>query len=146
MSAFHPLPNNWFRLLRLSPNTPEHTSYELGSFELGHSPCYNALSYCWGELERSIPIQCNGSTMMITPHLEEAIACLGTLKRDTEWIWIDQICINQDDDLERALQVSMMKDIYTSSEGTIIWLGSHVEDIETVPPFLRVFQPFIIEI
>ncbi|RFN46935.1 heterokaryon incompatibility protein-domain-containing protein [Fusarium flagelliforme] len=75
--------------------------------------------------------------MMITPHLKEAIACLGTLKRETEWIWIDQICINQDDDLERALQVGMMKDIYTSSEGTIIWLGSHVRNIERVPPLLE---------
>ena len=145
MSAFHPLPNSWFRLLRLSPITPEHQSYELVSFKLGHSPCYNALSYCWGEFERSSSIQCNGNTMIITPHLKEAIGCLGTIKRDTEWIWIDQICINQEDDLERAVQVGMMKNIYASCKGTIIWLGSHVKGIETVPPLVERLSIFYAE-
>jgi len=31
----------------------------------------------------------------------------------------------------------MMKDIYTSSKGTIIWLGSHIRGIETVSPLLE---------
>ncbi|KAJ4135292.1 hypothetical protein NW768_004914 [Fusarium equiseti] len=82
---------------------------------------------------------------MITPHLAEAICCLRTLKRNTEWIWIDQICIDQDDDLERGLQVSMMKKIYSSSEGTIIWLGSDVRGIEAVPPLIKRLSIFYTE-
>ncbi|RBR20100.1 uncharacterized protein FIESC28_05379 [Fusarium coffeatum] len=83
--------------------------------------------------------------MMVTPHLKEAIGCLGTINRDTEWIWIDQICINQEDDLERAVQVGMMKDIYASCKGTIIWLGSHVEEIETVPTLVERLSIFYAE-
>ncbi|KAJ4015526.1 hypothetical protein NW752_006986 [Fusarium irregulare] len=83
--------------------------------------------------------------MTITPHLKEAIGCLGTIKRDTEWIWIDQICINQEDDLERAVQVGMMKDIYASCKGTIIWSGTHVSGIETVPPLVERFSIFYAE-
>ncbi|KAJ4246840.1 hypothetical protein NW762_013392 [Fusarium torreyae] len=67
---------------------------------------------------------------------------LRLLKRETEWIWVDQICINQDDDIERAIQVDMMKDIYTSSQGTIIWLGSHVPYTETVPTLVERLSAF----
>ncbi|KAF4448948.1 heterokaryon incompatibility protein [Fusarium austroafricanum] len=70
---------------------------------------------------------------MITPHLKEAINALGLLtNRKTEWIWIDQICINQDDKKERAIQVDMMKHIYSLSLGTIIWLGTNVPNVETI--------------
>ncbi|KAL9074303.1 MAG: hypothetical protein Q9157_004425, partial [Trypethelium eluteriae] len=38
-------------------------------------------------------------------------------------IWADQICINQNDRDEKAAQLSIMVDIYTSAKCVIIWLG-----------------------
>ncbi|KAK0672168.1 heterokaryon incompatibility protein-domain-containing protein [Cercophora samala] len=38
-------------------------------------------------------------------------------------IWIDAVCINQDDLQERAFQVKMMGDVYRKAAHTIIWLG-----------------------
>ena len=44
-------------------------------------------------------------------------------RRDVRFIWIDQICINQQDDLEKAVQVKMMRDIYVSAHKVLVWLG-----------------------
>jgi hypothetical protein len=38
-------------------------------------------------------------------------------------LWIDALCINQDDVNERTQQVRMMGDVYSSAEQVIIWLG-----------------------
>jgi hypothetical protein len=61
-------------------------------------------------------------SFLVTPNLESALLRL----RDTNCstlLWIDAICINQDDLLERAAQVGFMKDIYNDSTGVIVWLG-----------------------
>ena len=42
-------------------------------------------------------------------------------------IWIDQVCINQDDFDERSQQVMLMRDIYTRSQQVYIWLGEYAE-------------------
>ena len=42
-------------------------------------------------------------------------------------IWIDQVCINQDDFDERSQQVMLMRDIYTRSQQVYIWLGECAE-------------------
>lgn len=45
--------------------------------------------------------------------------------------WIDAICINQEDLNEKALQVSIMSQIYTNASTVIAWLGG--EDIFSRP-------------
>lgn len=62
-----------------------------------------------------------------TKVLAEALKQVFVLDRHgAEWIWVDQICVNQADILERGSQINMMRDIYKSSEGTIIWLGPSI--------------------
>ena len=39
------------------------------------------------------------------------------------WIWIDRICINQDDSAEVASQIMMMGRIYQNCDSVIAWLG-----------------------
>ncbi|KAK2796827.1 hypothetical protein FQN50_009428, partial [Emmonsiellopsis sp. PD_5] len=39
------------------------------------------------------------------------------------WMWIDQICINQNDLEERAVQVSLMDQVYQKAQYTMVWLG-----------------------
>ncbi|ODH51488.1 hypothetical protein GX48_02356 [Paracoccidioides brasiliensis] len=40
------------------------------------------------------------------------------------WMWVDQICINQEDLEERATQVTMMDQIYQKARYTLMWLGA----------------------
>ncbi|UZP40119.1 hypothetical protein NXS19_007935 [Fusarium pseudograminearum] len=142
MSIYAPLNPGSVRLLRLPTSTVMVQELEVASFHLVQSPPYNALSYCWGDLDRSRSMRCNGQTLMLTPHLEEAIDSLRLLERKTEWIWIDQICINQDDKTERAIQVDMMKDIYSSSLGTIVWLGPSVPGIDRLLTMVDLMSSF----
>ncbi len=46
------------------------------------------------------------------------------LSRQIGYFWVDALCINQNNVLERNAQVSIMRDIYASSKRIIIWLGS----------------------
>lgn len=49
----------------------------------------------------------------------------------SEWLWIDALCINQDDNAERSSQVQFMRDIYRSATTVRIWFGE--EDPTPIP-------------
>lgn len=38
-------------------------------------------------------------------------------------IWIDALCINQDDDEEKGIQVQMMDRIFQEAKRVAVWLG-----------------------
>lgn len=46
-------------------------------------------------------------------------------------IWIDALCINQDDQEERSIQVAMMDRLYTGASQVSIWLGEDEEGDES---------------
>lgn len=74
---------------------------------------YTALSYCWGDPSTLIELQCDGRVLSVTPSLYEA---LGEIIKFSphKALWIDQICINQEDFDEKSKQVSKMNMIYDS--------------------------------
>jgi hypothetical protein len=107
-------------------------------------PSFQALSYVWSD-----PTDCRdlivlsivpGSdpeepslprTLSVTSNLAEAIRYLPFLDKYIVF-WIDAICINQDNLAERAQQVSLMAEIYSSTSLVHAWLGppSHGSNLE----------------
>lgn len=83
---------------------------------------YRCLSYCWQTIDRDADIICDGFRMPVTKNLLSALRSLRD-PRANLLIWIDQICINQEDDLERGHQVSIMKKIFNQAKEVIVWLG-----------------------
>lgn len=86
---------------------------------------YSALSYTWGDGQPTKSISVNGRPLKVTSNLEEA---LRSLRDDREGgrsrtLWVDAICINQTDNLERNHQVSQMQEIYSDADEVIAWLG-----------------------
>jgi hypothetical protein len=63
--------------------------------------------------------------MQVTENLEPA---LRRLRGDYHWLWIDAICINQQDVEQRNQQVLRMKDIYSKAERVLVWTGPETED------------------
>jgi hypothetical protein len=51
-------------------------------------------------------------------------------------IWIDRICINQDDAAEIAEQPRFMKRINESATGVILWIGGHEEKTDSMNAYL----------
>ena len=88
-------------------------------------PQYRALSYCWGDPCITAPILVDGRSVQVTVNLE---AALRELRRSIQsgthrLIWVDALCINQDDLYERSYQVMQMGHVFPSAECVIAWLG-----------------------
>ncbi|KAF7901749.1 uncharacterized protein EAF01_007048 [Botrytis porri] len=83
---------------------------------------YTALSYTWGSSSMDGSIECDGHEKAITTSLEIA---LRNMRKEYHPIvmWIDQICINQEDDKEKETQIPLMARIYQHAFNTVIWLG-----------------------
>lgn len=125
------------RLLIIHPGEPEdNISCALGTENLDETPSYFALSYCWGGPQKSKEIKCNGVTLKVTENLVSAMKRLRSTY-SLQAFWIDAICINQDDLVERARQVQIMCDIYRSADNVIVYIG---EDTEGLGRAMELFQ------
>lgn len=99
---------------------------------------YQALSYVWGDVTSPAEILVNDTKLAITRGLFDFL-CEWTRRSvsgrthddygesETRLLWIDAICINQQDVDERSAQVAIMHDIYSLSKRTISWLGASIE-------------------
>ena len=59
---------------------------------------------------------------MIPPNLLEALAVL-RLQESVRTLWVDALCINQEDSEEKSVQIPMMSRIYRRAKKVCIWLG-----------------------
>ncbi|KAM0796847.1 heterokaryon incompatibility protein-domain-containing protein [Usnea florida] len=119
------------RLLTLIPenNVPIRTTLSKASLKdvNGSIPKYTALSYVWGPPAPRRSITCNGVEITVTANLEAAFVQLRHSSQERV-IWVDQLCINQNDYKERNQQVSMMGRIYSMAEQVAVWLGPSDKD------------------
>lgn len=101
---------------------------------------YEALSWTWGKADDKFAILINegGTTYKKRVRKELALALKYLRKPGKERVlWIDAICVNQDDLDERNQQVQMMSRIYTRSEQVCVWLGEADRDSEIAINFIR---------
>lgn len=134
------LPNNLGQP-RISNPSPSFSRFNWGDFA--------ALSYVWGNEQDRRDIMLNGVLFSVTTNLEIALRALAA---NNEFhgdykIWIDALCINQNDDVERASQVSKMREIYTSAWRVIAWLGESdwIGDNRKAFKFLRQLAALSVE-
>lgn len=118
------------RLLTLWPGErPEPLECDIASFTIRNlieqkpEPLkWEALSYFWGDYTKLRPLQIGDKILNITENLYVALEHL-RLKDAPRHIWIDQICVNQKDLVERGWQVQQMDRIYKNATRVIAWLG-----------------------
>jgi hypothetical protein len=98
--------------------------------KLSEKPQYEALSYMWGPKNyRNIKI--NGMVFVVRQNLFGALHAL-RLEEDTRTLWIDAICINQDDISECNHQVVQMGMIYKNAVRCVAWLGYPEDDDDSL--------------
>lgn len=98
----------------------------LGTLEtvaLEDEPRYTALSYVWGDPSDRVPFVLDNHRLLITRNLALALQAL-QLDDEPFVLWIDALCINQDDLKEKSEQVLRMKEIYASASFVVVWLGT----------------------
>lgn len=129
-------PESGMRLIGIDHTLPEESIMVTCHMYTNHEPApirlpYEALSYTWGDGTRKVPILIDQREFMVTTNLRDALRHLRSTKEVprmvTYLLWIDSICINQEDSEERDAQVRRMKTIYEQAERVIIWLGKYNE-------------------
>ncbi|KAH9227412.1 hypothetical protein K456DRAFT_1928769 [Colletotrichum gloeosporioides 23] len=83
---------------------------------------YEAVSYAWRDLTVPKLIQCDGQPRVISLNLYQALHSFRHVY-EPRILWVDALCINQADNLEKAHQVSTMGEIYAGARRVLIWLG-----------------------
>jgi hypothetical protein len=117
------------RLVRLEPGqASDPLVCELFQVSLRNDflPPYEALSYVWGDPKATSTLCCAGRDLTVTTNLETALFYLRDKDR-SRILWIDAICINQQDLDERSRQVMLMRKIYQQAEDVIVWLGPELD-------------------
>ncbi|KAF2023052.1 HET-domain-containing protein, partial [Setomelanomma holmii] len=89
---------------------------------LGDSCSYAALSYVWGTPDQSKALHTATNQLKISENLYSFLTHLRQ-PDTTRTIWVDAICINQEDDGEKSSQVALMGSIYREAETVFCWLG-----------------------
>lgn len=91
---------------------------------------FAALSYMWGDQGSSRQILVNGYSVDVTENLEAALRQLSCRISFTGGIklWVDALCINQNDILERNVQVKRMRNIYSQAMSVWVWLGIDADE------------------
>ncbi|KAK3991066.1 heterokaryon incompatibility protein-domain-containing protein [Cladorrhinum sp. PSN332] len=114
---------------------------------LSSPPPYTALSYCWGEGSRkglpplhismldhtggplqqgTVQIRNNLYQFLrrVRPIPNAADGAFGVFSHSwVGYLWIDALCIDQGDLEEKAVQVPLMRQIYSSARRIVMWLG-----------------------
>jgi len=94
------------------------------------SRLYAALSYVWNPEDGITDASSWPETVKVYPHFTMKVkpnlaAAMRQLRlpNSIRTMWIDAICINQSNDMERNQQVALMGKIYSSAAIVLIWLG-----------------------
>jgi hypothetical protein len=113
--------------------------------DLERRPSFTALSYVWRQQTKASDdrgdtssILCNDVLVSITTNCYSALLHLrGKLGNFS--IWIDAVCINQEDTEEKASQLPLMGDIYSGAKEVYIWLGEGNEATERAMTYLGTY-------
>lgn len=141
MPLYTPLPEGSIRLLRLLPHSDEHSPIKCHLFtctllDSGSTHPYEALSYVWGPENNQQSIYIDNSEIFVRENLHAALSHLQD-RFIERIIWVDAICINQEDDNEKGLQVQSMAKTYAKASRVLVWLGEATADSDQALEAIR---------
>jgi len=99
----------------------------MDSFARASAPPYAAISYTCGPEFPIVPIYVNGTETFVRHNCRYAL-WQSYFHNSQLWIWIDSVCINQHDLVEKNNQVGMMGEIYRSAQFVFASIGAQEHD------------------
>ena len=137
------LSGNFMRLLQIQGGTKNDAiSLRITQYAVHRLPKYAAISYTWGPMPRhakmtsSSPatidpytrnIRVNGRPFRIRINLWNLLYHLRQ-RGESRFLWVDALCIDQENLEERNFHVYRMSKVYENAEKTIVWLGLPSDD------------------
>lgn len=102
---------------------------------------YEALSWSWGKdtAAHQIYVRRKGLGIAKMKVPKDLVWALKHLRRlhDDRILWIDAICINQRDNIERNHQVENMSVLYDQASNVCVWLGRNNEESKVAIEFIK---------
>lgn len=125
---------NHIRLLVITaPERPDDDEEEIQALlrvvSLDSLPTYTALSHVWGSGTDDDPfIRCGSAKISVTK------TCFAALKymrnRSPIAVWIDAVCVDQQNEAEKLAQIGLMDTIYSKAQYVYVWLDHGDKDRE----------------
>jgi len=138
-SPIHPQANQ-IRLLRVGQTSTqdEALSCMISTASLDSSPRYIASSYTWGSVDASTrEIQIDGKSYEVRENLFNFLYSFRNDRANDEGVhlWIDQICIDQQNKKEQSASIRLMPRIYQQATYVLQLLGCDSETVEAARDF-----------
>lgn len=127
----------------IKPDSGEEVAYTLQHSELGKIP-YKALSYEWGLPSDDDPnITIDGHMVRIRKNLFDCLKQTSSVIHHLGFLllWVDALCINQNDGAEKSQQVQKMREIFSSAEEVFAWTGPMANDSDHAIDILNSTPP-----
>ncbi|KAG4423960.1 hypothetical protein IFR04_002955 [Cadophora malorum] len=123
---------NEIRILEILPCGSEGAQAplkcEIRVVNLSDKPIYDTLSYRWGNPGNRKCILVDNRECLITDNLYAALLRMRQ-KDEKKTIWIDQLCIDQQNQEEKAVQVRLMGQVYSNCHQCLIWMDEVSENV-----------------
>jgi F420-0:gamma-glutamyl ligase-like protein len=148
MPSYHYSPlsleHDCIRLLRLMPHKDVRADIQCELFEYSfQNSCdthlYEALSYVWGDVKERLPVFIHGLRFDVTVNLHAALSGLRNYSIE-RILWIDAICIDQENAAEKEHQIQSMAKIYGQANRVVVWLGEAANDSDLAVEAIRIAQ------
>jgi hypothetical protein len=110
-------------------------------------PAYTAISYFWGNSRPVCGIELtSGGYLPLSRTLLGLLEALirNALSSDNSkfTIWVDALCINQQDPVEKAVQVLQLGEVYTFAKEVLVWLGTGSPTSQRAFKYMRTKELF----
>ncbi|PVH71043.1 HET-domain-containing protein [Cadophora sp. DSE1049] len=117
-------PRTQIRLLDVRRNIPFlPTRAALVVVDIDDPPPYEAVSYTWDPNPTDhLSVAINGMRWSVPRNVHDILTRLGSMF-SRRYIWIDSICINQDDKAEKIHQIKLMRHVYHQATRVLACLG-----------------------
>ncbi|MCJ1262130.1 hypothetical protein MMC22_002000 [Lobaria immixta] len=145
---------NEIRLVRVLPGCGDDELHCTITHErLNPNLDYQALSYAWidhqvySKNDINIPEKLfinEDSFCLIQKNLASFFKHIRLADNTTGLIWVDALCINQNDTTERSSQVLRMSEVYKLAQRVFVWLGPENNDSTAALSFIK--HPLDVEI
>jgi hypothetical protein len=116
-------PRTQIRLLDVRLNIPFlPIRAALVAVDINNPPYYEAVSYTWDSNPREyLPVAINGMQLSVPRNVHDIMTRLGG-RFSPRFIWIDAICINQEDTGEKVHQIKLMRHVYRRASRVLVCL------------------------
>jgi len=127
-------------LIIRAASTPRYADHPEPGLTLKVAEPYDALSYYWGPKRGGFFIEVLAGSeahrIAITPNLEAALRQLRS-EQTYRLLWVDALCIDQEDENEKSSQIGKMSQIYNGAEHVRVWLGVEEGDSAKAMEFVK---------